>query len=159
LEEELMKICRNTMARAYPRLRFIVSVVALAILLLASGCAVSYVPAPAGSIRDVGYSDEQISPRRYRVSYVSTRGVGRSQTKALAMLRAAHLARQNGADSLRVLGDSLQSFGGGFKGIGRRYRSVVYVQLISRGDVGGWPPSVNVDSILSRAKRDGIELR
>jgi hypothetical protein len=133
--------------------------VSLAALMLVSGCRAGFMPAPTGSNREIGYSDLQVSPRIYRVSYVALRSAGRSRIRALAITRAAQLASQSGADSLRILEDSFQSFGGGFKGIGRRYRSVVFVQLVNRGDDAGWPPALSVDSILLRARRDGIELR
>ncbi|MEO1100792.1 MAG: hypothetical protein AAFW65_03005 [Pseudomonadota bacterium] len=73
----------------------------LASALVLSACATGPSPyAPAENSRDKGFSEQVIETGRYRVSY---KGDDAEQARSYALLRAAEITIENGADWFRVV--------------------------------------------------------
>lgn len=121
--------------------------VIFAAALFVSACATAPTPyAPAQSDRAKGYSEQAIESDRYRVSY---KGDDADQARSYALLRAAEITLENGADWFRIANaytdiDSPGSAGGTSVSVGGAsgsYGSSVGVGVgINLGSLGGGGP-------------------
>jgi hypothetical protein len=120
--------------------------------LVASACATAPTPyAPAESDRAKGYSELAIESDRYRVSY---KGDDADQARSYALLRAAEITLENGADWFRIVdaytevdsprsaGRSSVSVGGASGSYGSSVGVGVGINLGSFGG-GGSPDAVH----------------